>query len=146
MRRTLLFLCTGNYYRSRFAESLFNDRAVRRSIAWRARSRALALERGRANVGPIARDAVERLLALGIPAGDLERARPPLAVAPGDLDTADRIIALDEAEHRPLVTGRYGAWADRIEYWNIVDVPPSAAYDPLRLMKDRIESLLEQLA
>lgn len=51
--RTVLFLCTGNYYRSRFAEEIFNARAAALGLDWRAESRALAIERGKNNVGPI---------------------------------------------------------------------------------------------
>jgi protein-tyrosine phosphatase len=38
---TVLFLCTGNYYRSRFAEMYLNDLAGRAGIDWSADSRAL---------------------------------------------------------------------------------------------------------
>ena len=38
--QTVLFLCTGNYYRSRFAEELFNHRAARDGLSWVAQSRA----------------------------------------------------------------------------------------------------------
>jgi hypothetical protein len=41
--KTVLFLCTGNYYRSRFAEALFNSVAGRMGLPWRASSRGLAL-------------------------------------------------------------------------------------------------------
>ena len=44
--KTVLFLCTGNYYRSRFAEELFNHQAERADLDWIAQSRGLALERG----------------------------------------------------------------------------------------------------
>ena len=40
--KTLLFLCTGNYYRSRYAEELFNHRAAPAGLNWRAQSRGLA--------------------------------------------------------------------------------------------------------
>jgi protein-tyrosine phosphatase len=43
--KTILFLCTGNYFRSRFAEELFNRRAAHARIDWQAQSRALAIER-----------------------------------------------------------------------------------------------------
>ena len=43
---TVLFLCTGNYYRSRFAEVLFNSVDGKMGLPWRASSRGLALERG----------------------------------------------------------------------------------------------------
>jgi protein-tyrosine phosphatase len=44
--KTVLFLCTGNYYRSRNAEVLFNSVAGKMSLPWKASSRGLALERG----------------------------------------------------------------------------------------------------
>ncbi|MBN2191381.1 MAG: hypothetical protein JW751_01075 [Polyangiaceae bacterium] len=38
----VLFLCTGNYYRSRFAEAVFSHGASQRAVGWRALSRGLA--------------------------------------------------------------------------------------------------------
>jgi hypothetical protein len=38
--KAVLFLCTGNYYRSRFAEVLFNSVAGKMGLPWRASSRA----------------------------------------------------------------------------------------------------------
>jgi protein-tyrosine phosphatase len=63
---TVLFLCTGNYYRSRYAEILFNSVARKMSLPWRASSRGLALERGVNNVGPMAMTAVQALEARGL--------------------------------------------------------------------------------
>src|ERR671937_1888184 len=63
---TVLFLCTGNYYRSRFAEVLFNSVAGRMGLPWRASSRGLALERGVNNVGPMEVSAVKALEARGL--------------------------------------------------------------------------------
>ena len=51
--RKVLFLCTGNYYRNRFAEELFNHRIAWINASWRTQSRALAIERGQNNVGPL---------------------------------------------------------------------------------------------
>ena len=36
--KRVLFLCTGNYYRSRFAELLFNSIAQGRELGWQADS------------------------------------------------------------------------------------------------------------
>ena len=36
--KTVLFLCTGNYYRSRFAEILFNSVASKLGLPWQASS------------------------------------------------------------------------------------------------------------
>lgn len=53
MHRRLLFLCTGNYYRSRFAEMLFNALTAQLDLNWNADSRGIATERGSQNIGPI---------------------------------------------------------------------------------------------
>ena len=39
--KNVLFLCTGNYYRSRFAEILFNSVAGRMGLPWKASSRGM---------------------------------------------------------------------------------------------------------
>src|SRR5229473_3236529 len=64
--KTVLFLCTGNYYRSRFAEVLFNSVAGKMGLPWRASSKGLALERGVNNVGPMAVSAIAALEALAL--------------------------------------------------------------------------------
>jgi len=117
--RSVLFLCTGNYYRSRFAEILFDSVAVKFGLPWRAASRALALERGARNVGPMATSAVQLLRTRGIVSPTFERA--PAQVLPADFESADLIIALKEDEHRPLLIERYPDWAGRVEFWQIED-------------------------
>jgi protein-tyrosine phosphatase len=118
-QRTVLFLCTGNYYRSRFAECLFNATAARMGFPWRACSRGLALERGMFNVGPMAPSALRALQAIGITGEPCTRL-PAQAVA-GDFEEAELIVALKEAEHRPLLQERFPAWAERVEYWHVED-------------------------
>src|SRR5260221_14621403 len=81
--KTALFLCTGNYYRSRFAEVLFNSVAGKMGLPWRASSRGLALERGVNNGRPMAAAAVK---ARGAPGGRAGDALPRL---PGQVTTGD---------------------------------------------------------
>ena len=83
--KTVLFLCTGNYYRSRFAEVLFNSVAGKMGLPWQASSRGLALERGVNNVGPMAASAVTALEALGVRAADAVT-RLPAQVTSDDLE------------------------------------------------------------
>src|SRR5947207_15827574 len=99
-QKVVLFLCTGNYYRSRFAEALFNSVAGKMGLPWTATSRGLALERGVANRGPMAPSAIQALLALGVRAGEAF-ARLPAQVTSEELERADRIVALKHAEHLP---------------------------------------------
>jgi predicted translation initiation factor SUI1 len=120
--KTVLFLCTGNYYRSRFAEVLFNSVAEKMDLSWRATSRGLALERGVNNVGPMAASAVAALKELGIRANDAV-ARFPAQVTTDDLEEANRVIALKQDEHQPLLQERFPPWADKVEFWHVDDAP-----------------------
>jgi predicted translation initiation factor SUI1 len=120
--KIVLFLCTGNYYRSRFAEILFNSIAGKMGLPWQASSRGLALERGTSNVGPMAVSAIRALETMGIHAA-VDVARPPAPVAAADLEAADRIVALKQDEHFPLLEQRFPAWADKVEFWHIDDAP-----------------------
>ncbi len=120
--KTVLFLCTGNYYRSRFAEILFNSVAGRMGLPWRAASRGLALERGVNNVGPMEVSAVKALEAMGLSSAD-DFARFPAQVTMTDLEQADLIVALNQAEHLPLLHGRFPGWAEKAEFWQVDDAP-----------------------
>src|SRR5262249_5823443 len=86
MMRTVLFLCTGNYYRSRFAEELFNHHALRAGLSWVARSRALAIECGINNVGPLSPFALKALEKRGLVAKDGKRS-PQQCAAEGRTTT-----------------------------------------------------------
>jgi len=141
--KTILFLCTGNYYRSRYAEELFNHRAPHRGLSWTAHSRGLALERGVSNIGPISRLALSALAERSLAARGGQR--PPRQCAAADLDAATHIVALSELEHRPLMRERFPHWESRIEYWEVADVgitPPRIALDAI---EDRIDVLMNRL-
>jgi len=137
-------LCTGNYYRSRFAELLFNALAPAHNLPWQAFSRGVALERGVGNVGPMSPLAIQTLQALGITSAGF--ARYPMQVQEDDLQGAEIIIALQEAEHRPYLSARYPAWVDRVEYWHVRDCAPTPAYDPLQEISRAVQQLIARLS
>src|SRR5262249_19042104 len=120
--KSVLFLCTGNDYRSRFAEIVFNAVADRMGLLWRASSRGLALERGVNNIGSRDASAVTALEIVGIRATDAS-ARLPAQVTTAELEAVDLIVALKESEHRALLVERFPLWVDRAEYWHIDDAP-----------------------
>jgi len=120
--KTVLFLCTGNYYRSRFAEILFNSVAGKMGLSWKASSRGLALERGVNNIGPIAVSVTKSLETKGI-RDNAAFARFPMQVETDDLATASWIVALKEAEHLPLLNERFPTWAEKAEFWHVDDAP-----------------------
>src|SRR5262245_10326647 len=120
--KTCLFLCSGNYYRSRFAEILFNSVAEKMGLPWRASSRGLALERGVNNVGPMAVAAIKALESRGLRT-IADFARSPMQVAADDFAAAGWIVALKEAEHLPLLQERFPAHAGKVEFWQVDDAP-----------------------
>jgi protein-tyrosine phosphatase len=138
----VLFLCTGNYYRSRFAEHLFNDRARSAGLEWEASSRALAIERGKDNVGPMSINAVEALAERGVRAST-ERLPVPCTVE--DLLSADLTIAVKEAEHRPLLSERFAGWESRVTYWHVHDIDGEAPANTLAEIERHVEKLIMRL-
>jgi protein-tyrosine phosphatase len=142
--RRLLFLCTGNYYRSRFAEMLFNALVKDSRLPWQADSRGVAIEKGVRNVGPMSRTALSMLHTLGVDVQGTERY--PLQVQEHDLLHAQLIIALQEEEHRPLLHERYPAWVERVEYWHVRDVVPTPAYNPLQEIDTEVRRLIHRLS
>jgi protein-tyrosine phosphatase len=140
--KRILFLCTGNYYRSRFAEIFFNWQAQLRGLLWRAESRGLALDNY--NCGPISRHTVSRLNERGIETGC--QPRFPLQVQETDLSTADLIVAVKETEHRPMIEARFPAWRDRVEYWHVHDIDCAAPNDAIPNLESEILRLLDRLA
>ena len=140
----ILFLCTGNYYRSRFAEHVFNHHAPAYQLPWRAFSRGLAIEMLEEDAGPISQNTLTALAARGIP---LEGAvRPPIALAEQDLIAAHHIIALKHAEHHPLVTRKFPDWTERIEYWHVHDIDCASPEEALPQIEQAVQALLERLA
>jgi len=142
--KTVLFLCSGNYYRSRFAEIWFNHHAQEQKLPWRAVSRALSEKTGPWKVGPISKYALAGLVHRNIPVSLPHR--EPLYCKQGDLHQADRIIALKESEHRPMAEALFPAeLCQRIEYWHIHDIdvaePESALAELEQLLSDLIRTL-----
>lgn len=143
MSKRLLFLCTGNYYRSRYAELLFNALAPATGLDWLADSRGLNLEAGKNNVGPMSPFTVQRLTRRGIA---LPAPRFPLQAVAADFAGADRVIALDEVEHRPLMLERFPDWADRIEYWQVHDIGFTLPDVALAQIDTQVDETLKKLA
>jgi protein-tyrosine phosphatase len=138
--KTILFLCSGNYFRSRFAEELFNHRAAHARIGWRARSRALAIEHLIGVSDRMSPFAVSGLKESGYVASEAERL--PQQCVRADFETADHTVALNEPEHRPLMLERFPRWAERIEYWKVSDVDVVPANVALAAIEQQVEALL----
>jgi protein-tyrosine phosphatase len=135
----VLFICTGNFYRSRFAEAVFNHHAERVGIAERAVSRGLMTHLVDGHMSPHTQRA---LFERSIPMHRTSLMPTPLTVV--DLTRARHVVALHEDEHRPMIAMRYPDWVMRVTYWSVSDLPlpPEVA---LPMIEDNVLMLVETL-
>ena len=140
----VLFLCSGNYYRSRFAEIWFNRQIQDKNVPWTAFSRGLAVDTNTSNIGPISTYTKAHLESRGIQLPD--EIRMPIQLSEPDLQTANLVIALKEAEHRSMLANRYPDWPDRVEYWHVDDLDYALPEDALTAIEQSVSALITRLA
>lgn len=140
--RQILFICTGNYYRSRFAEALFNHHAWGLGLPWRAFSRGLAthMVQGLGDLSVYTRFA---LTARGIALRHTAPNPRPLTLE--DLEAADLSIALKEDEHRAMMREQFPDWENRIEYWAVHDLDFSTPEEALPMIEQLVLKILDSL-
>ncbi|MCK1438347.1 NUDIX domain-containing protein [Bradyrhizobium sp. 15] len=138
--KSVLFLCTGNYYRSRFAEELFNHVAEREGLPWRAFSRGAAERGSLENTGSMSYFALEALQALGIRPRGSDKLPQPCSLA--DFDQADIVIGVKEAEHRSMIERRFPAVAGRVLYWQVDDIDVAQPSDALPHLAEMVTNLI----
>jgi protein-tyrosine phosphatase len=140
-QKRILFLCTGNYYRSRFAEAVFNHHAELRGQPWRAFSRGLCIDA--VLFGDISDNTRQGLWQRRI---DLHHTGPKrVQVSLADLESAHCVIALDGDEHRPMMKKQFPEWLDRILYWNVADLHLQGSEDALPAIEKHVIALLDTL-
>ena len=139
--KQVLFLCSGNYYRSRFAEHLFNWLAARWDLPWWADSRGLRVGKT-GNIGPISHCAIKGLDVRGIP---INSERLPIQLDLSDLARSDLVIAVKEAEHRPMLQELFPLWANIVEYWQVDDLDCATADEALPVLDGQVRALVERL-
>ena len=140
--KTIIFICTANYYRSRFSEYLFNALAEKNGLQWRATSRGLQtwMVDGQ---GPISQHTVERLQAMGV---SFDGERSPIPLSEADLEDADLVIAVKEAEHRAMMDEQFPDWVNLIEYWHVDDLDCAPPQEALPECESCVKSLVDRLA
>ena len=140
--KQVVFVCSANYYRSRFAEYLFNWLAPQTDLQWRAESRGLLVEEW-GYLGPISQHTIDGLQLRGIPINGDNRLPQPLTE--DDLENFDLVVAIKEAEHRPLMETKFPEWADLAEYWHIDDLDCAEPEEALPLLEENVRGLIEDL-
>lgn len=140
--KKMLFICTGNYYRSRYAEAVFNHFANSLDLSWRAFSRGLDIST--VHGSDLSRYTAKELDRLGLDRSLTGPTRVALSMA--DLKVALHVIAMKEQEHRPMMLAQFPEWADRIEYWHVHDLDCAPSAIALPMIYDKVKALAVDLA
>lgn len=141
MSKRILFVCTGNYYRSRFAEILFNTLSEQQDLQYHAFSKGLRLSKN--NKGPISKHCIA-YLSEHYPNLDYAL-RMPIPFDRSDFEFYNTIIFMDQTEHRPMLESRYPDEKHKVEYWDIVDDYIKAPEDVLPILEQKVIELINQL-
>ncbi len=147
--KVVLFLCTGNYYRGRFAEEMFNYLAPVKCPGWVAVSRGIAVDLRSNNLGPIAAQTLSALQQRGVKL-DRQFVRMPLQLKLCDLNHAEHIVALSYTEHFSLMKNRFHSRLTindvaRMEYWDVHDIGSMAPELALPVIEERLVDLMTRL-
>lgn len=144
--KKVLFVCSGNYYRSRFAEAVFNDLATRSpDSVWKAGSRGLHTASAPKN-HPVSPLVVAELARVGIAVDDEALKRYPVALAAEDVRDADLIVLLNRPEHEaPFKKMFPDVPAAKLEYWNVADVNETPAKVALPEISKKVGELFARL-
>lgn len=140
-KKHVLFVCTGNHYRSRFAEALFNQKAHEAHLDWGAVSRGFRLDPSQHRMSPLAQ---RELIKRGVPQ-ELCNGEPK-ALTKEDLERSDYTVLMDEAEHRPMLDMQFPTRDDRkIHYWHIGEIGKMTPAKACQAMSIDIDELLRTL-
>ena len=138
----ILFICTGNYYRSRFAEEYLNFNAEKFGLQVQAFSRGFGAAKAR-NKGPVSVFAQSYLQELQVP--------PPLdwpfpvQLQDADFDRADQVIVLDEKEHRPMMERDFSERLHTVTFWSFQDIQFEEPAVVLPAIRKQVDVLVDEL-
>lgn len=138
----ILFLCTANYYRSRFAEYYCAHLTSQWGLSLVADSAGLEMAKWRDyNPGDLSPHAIAALDELGIEVPD--PVRVPKQFELSMLAEDVRVIALCEREHRPMVMRDFPEALDSIEFWSVEDVEFESPTKALKRIRELVTQCLE---
>jgi len=131
---SVLFFCTGNYYRSRFAELYFNHLAAKKQVNLKAFSKGLRLSER--NKGPLSPHTLSYFEKMGIPTGT---PRNPQTLEAIHFSQAHYLIGMDRDEHLPMIQDTFPEFLPRITFWSFADDYLEAPDSVLPALQEKTE-------
>ena len=138
----VLFLCTGNYYRSRFAEELFNHFAALQSVFLNATSRGFT-PHPHINPGTISIHTLRALESRKIQPANADRMPAPVQTA--DFLNHRHCIALSETEHRPMMIKMFPRFLNRVRFWKVEDLAWETPEHAIAKIEFEVKNLLREI-
>jgi protein-tyrosine phosphatase len=150
--RTVLFLCTGNYFRSRFSEFWFNHQIALLDYGEDLRAGSAGLRvtsgngngNGNGNIGAMAVEAQIALQQRGV-AIDPTQLAMPRQVSRDDVEHSDVVVAVDAEAHRPMVQELFPDLEAKIRFWSVKDLGEDEGTDPISLQQHQVDHLINAL-
>ncbi len=138
--KQVLFVCTGNYYRSRFAEIYFNF--LMQGSNWSAFSKGFVANNPN-NIGAISPHTLAKLKEydISIPVN----LKYPEKLSLQDIHSCEMVVAVQEREHLPFVERQFPEMIEKFIFWNIDDVHDNAPDQAIPLLKKEVEKLVDVL-
>ena len=138
----VLFVCTANIYRSRFSEEVYNHLMMKLNLPSEAFSAGLKV--GEYVTRKIYSPALQQLHYYNIK----PKRKDEFSVHIDELTLTnyDKIICLDEAEHRPMVNRNARLNKIKIDYWNIIDEPMVSSSISLPHCYKMVEDLVKEVS
>ena len=137
----ILFVCTANIFRSRFSEEVYNHLTKERNLPTQAFSAGLMV--GQYTLRKIYYPALDQLQKFNI--SPLRKDELSVHINNLDLSEYDKVICMDEDEHRPMVESNPRLKKLDIEYWNIVDEPEVSSHISLPKCYKNVKELVSKV-
>jgi protein-tyrosine phosphatase len=141
--KQVLFVCTGNFYRSRFAESLFNYLSKRNNLDWKAKSAGLKIhlaDEKAAIEGEISSIAKNKLLSKGISEDYFDKRRESLTEKM--LENADLVILMDKNEHFSMMNDLFPKYVKNAFFYDAKDIEYCDPEIALKIIEKEIMALI----
>lgn len=141
----VLFLCTGNFYRSRLAEELLHGYSIQQGLDLVSDSAGLGPIPNPINVGPIRFEVIDYLRSRGVKPHGTKRFPRKCKVA--DIEVSDVVIGMNEIEHRCMVEEQFpDIDLEHVQYWHVPDMEEDPDNIGPDLMDRNVRKLLRQLS